>query len=147
MSISDSDIPVPDETDGQRIAREWADSGDEGHLVNRLNDLARRINEGRAALACAIHRACTREPGDCCTIGSVIGHWDRQYAAEAQRAEEAKADYRMVRAALLATRDHDEPDGPCWCRDRLTRPWPLLLDHLDVCLQARAASGMTEPEP
>mgnify|MGYP001562521351 CR=1 FL=1 len=213
---------MPDETAGQRIAREFAATGP---LVT-MTDLARRIDEDRDsrmlraeqrllaadrvadevaalvvnriidsrsaaadalldyrdpprsprsdrlgeieserdALACATHRACPREPGDCCTIGSVIGHWDAEYQREAHRAEEAEAAYDMareradrhlntiaqLRAALLATRDHvDERDGvSCWCS---WHPGIFVADldrsaHGAPCLQARAALATTHRE-
>lgn len=87
----------------------------------------------RDALVCATHRACRREPGDCCVIGSVIGGWDTQYELEAHRAE-------LLHAALIATRDHDELGEPCWCDWRI-RGTP----HGSVCLQARAALGGCNP--
>lgn len=180
-------IPSYDELSaGQKLATDWWG----GPAI--LADLARRIDEDREALACRTHRSCRREPDDCCTIGSVIGAWDKRWEAEAHRAEEAESMARALhdgvkralrceppvdndtlvrrvallrdandlashanqfqsgeiaalRAALLATRDHEEDDAPCWC----WRPEHTRGEHGPTCLQARAALAGCDltPEP
>ena len=115
------------------------------------------------SLACPTHRACPREPGDCCVIGSVIAYWDRllkEHSGDAERIEAecdhlrkiyhpllARADRRLdtiakLRAVLFALREYKDSDGPCWCGWR-----PPGGHHSVVCLQARAALAGCDPTP
>ena len=175
---------MADETAGERDVREWADTEDVRATSAKLRELAGALDAIGALvaeLACPTHCACQRVPGDCCTIGSVIGGWERDYTREAVRAEalqdelaalRARADQTeldglraqahvarkcveadrhrdtiaSLRAALLATRNADAADGPCWCvRPRIRDPIPSY--HGSTCLQRRAALGLGAPTP